>query len=269
MKFRRQITYFILGSSLLFLAQCAKRGMRLEDLPTPEPQSLISAVNANRTKLQDLQGALTIVLRTPDGASAIGVNLSYLQPDLYKLQFKGAFGIPLGELLMARGIYKITSPLGDEDAQGDLQSLNLPFGFGISFEPAILLSLLLPIGPPFEHEESPKMTIDHQSQTYLVSWADSSLNHQAWFDPFEPVVLRELISSTGTDTVIYKEATNVDSISGIYLPYSWKTQIGYGKEAYIAQVKLSHCKVNSGLTPSAFEIEDINPPASPGAKHEQ
>jgi outer membrane lipoprotein-sorting protein len=268
MRISNSIATLLMSLALLILAQCAQKGQQVMELPPQEPARLMAAINANRSALTDLSGVMTLIIHSSEGQTAVGVNVSYLKPDDFKFEFKGPFGINLGQLIISQQNYWVSNHVNGEESQGDISSVELPFGFSTRFKPAVLFSLLLPIGPNIESPDSISYSTDTKAALYKLAWKDSSLVHSIWVDPYLPIIMREVIETLSGDTLVIKETDDVKASSGIYVPEAWKTQLGVGKDAIIARVNISSLKVNQGLTSDLFFIPALTDSVKPEQAHE-
>lgn len=246
------IFFFVL---ILFVVGCSRPRPRIEDLPLPDPALLLEKIERNRTALKDFEGLGLILLRGPDGKSAMGVNVTHLVPDFLKLSFQGSLGVSLGTLVLARDRYSLFmfSPYSIQES-GLVGDASLLADFGIPVGGGDLLGLFLPFMSISEIPDTATIQLDRSQQQYFLTWSDSSGIYRLWADPFQPVILKELLLSSSGDTIWYKELDQIKKRSGVFIPSSWKVQLGCGEASYSMKLKLSSIWLNRGLSPADFKV---------------
>lgn len=249
------IFFFIL---VLFVLGCSQPRPRIETLPRPNPVSLLEKIRKNQAALRDLKGLGVVVMSSPQGKSAQGLDLRYLAPDYLKLSFRGAMGVSTGTVVLAQDRYSVSllSPYYIQES-GFIEDTILLDNFGLPIGKDDLLTLFLPLASVPHIPDSIDIQQDLMEQQYRLHWSDNSDVHALWADPFKPIALRELLFSASADTIWYKEVDRVKKRSGVFVPLAWTVQLGHGEQSYSVQLKLSNLWINCGLSPADFEIKNF------------
>lgn len=236
------------------LMGCSGQRPDIESLPLPDVITLQKKLSTNRVALKDFKGLGIVEVYGPETKLAMGVRIFFLVPDYLKVSWRGVMGIDIGTLVLADDRYYLENSASPVPMSGRVDELKLPDYFDMSIGKDELLDLFLPLTGGLQLPESANLQIDREAQCFLVVWSDSSTLRKLWADPFRPVVSKELALSTSGDTIQYKELGEAKKRSNVFMPLSWRVQLGSGAEAYQMRLKLSSLWVNTGLTRGDFGL---------------
>lgn len=248
----REILFFLM---LLFWG-CSQPRPRIDDIPLPELSRLIDRAEANREALSDFRGEGLVIVRGPDANSALGINITYLQPDFLKLSLRNPMGVNAGALILAGGYYELTYIFSTKTS-GKIADFNLAEDFGFPFTGEEIWNLFTPLIALERVTDDAVLMRDASLQLYSVSWTEGETKHQVWMDPFQPVAKRELSISAEGDTLWFREAKSFKKRADVSLPLSWIVQLGCGRNAYTMELKLSNLWVNRGVSPDEFKMDSF------------
>lgn len=197
-------------------------------------------------------------MRSPEGKSAFGVKLLYLSPDNLAITLFGAMGIEAGRIILSGDHYQITSSSEGLNASGNVVDFSWPEFFEVGVDGPRLLDLCQPLARPPDYQDSVQVDRDIAAQLYRMSWSDSGYVHYLWVDPYLPVALSELLLTSRSDTVWYREYEDVKNREGIYVPFSWHLRVGQKESAYEIRIEFSSLEVNHDLSPEDFKISYLS-----------
>jgi cobyrinic acid a,c-diamide synthase len=98
--------------SLILLSSCSRIPQRIDDLPLPDPVSLVAKVQKNSASLQDLSASGFVVFHSRlESRTVLGIKIKYLHPDYLSLTIKGILGLNLGTLTLRQDRLAVKSKI--------------------------------------------------------------------------------------------------------------------------------------------------------------
>jgi hypothetical protein len=246
----------ILLISLVFLASCTRIPHRIDDLPPPDPISLVAKVQKNSASVQDLSASGFIVFHSQiERRTVLGIKIKYLSPDYLLLTIKGILGLNLGSLTLVKDRYYLKMYGSNTPFSGQIEDFDLPATFGFRLNGKELRALFSPL---IEIKVDPAvLTLDKDlfAQRYLLTWSDSDATHKIWADPVQPLFMRELVLSAQGDTLWDKELEKTRRQGRVVLGTTWRLKLGEAVDRYDVKIELEQIRLNQGLTSDEFDVE--------------